>query len=276
MMRGVTVVIPAWGRHAELYLEDALLSLAGEVPASSILVVDNASDEPLCLPGVRTVRLDERVTVGRCRTMALRHVDTPYVMFWDADDVILPGTVAALRAELERDRGATVAVAPILDEDGSPHGWPRPRLRWVFRVRSLLVLLHATSSLFPTTGAVLFRTAALRSGGGFGDGDLGEDWVAGLSLALRGRVTFVDVGGRIYRSHADELAQELRAAELDAASREMRARVRSDPAARRLRLLLPLVWSGQRVVALVIRPLRRRLWPRDRDHRSECVVSPVG
>ena len=88
------------------------------------------------------------------------------------------------------------------------------------------MLTHSVWSLYPTTGAVLIARDALLAGGGFGDADSGDDWVAGVSLARH--------------------------------SAAVRARLRADPATPTwLRAALPAVAVLQWVAIHVLRPASR-------------------
>jgi GT2 family glycosyltransferase len=262
----VSVVIPAWGVHAERFLTDAIESVAAQVPRPRIVVVDNAADPPLELPDVDVVRVCSRQTVGAARNLGLAQVVTPYVMFWDADDVMLPGTLAALAAILDGDRRMVAAAARILEDDGSDHGWPRQWLAPLARAERAWTSLHAVSSLFPTTGAALMRTDAVRDAGGFPDVDGGDDWVLGVSIAARGRVALSEHPGRIYHRHEASISDAWQRANHAAHGKSVRQRLRSDPAVpAALRLGLPVIAGGQLFVASVVRPLRRRLRPRLRE-----------
>src|SRR5262249_49002093 len=101
-MAKTTVVIPAWDGYAGAPLRAALRSVLDQAVPMRVLVVDNASLSELTgTGGVDVVRSERRLTVGAARNLGLAAVTTPYVVFWDADDVMLPGTLAFLQARIE-------------------------------------------------------------------------------------------------------------------------------------------------------------------------------
>ena len=258
--RDVTVVVPAWGRHVGL-LPEAVASLTAQEPAPTVLVVDNQSERPFpdLHPSVGVLRTARRLSVGAARNFGLKHVTSDLVMFWDADDVMLPGTIAALLAAVEEDQ-AVLAAARIVEDDGTWHHWPRPSTAWISAVPGVMAAVHSVSSLFPTTGAVLMRTEAIRSGGGFPDADGGDDWVAGLSVALRGRVVLIDHPGRIYRRYRGSVSSSWGLRDRLAHARLVRERLSEDPLATAPWARLPaalalLQWS----VIFALGPVRRLL-----------------
>lgn len=259
----VTVVIPAWGVHAERHLGAALESVLTQDPRPDVVVVDNANPTPLVVRGAGIVRLEDRLTVGASRNAGFDAVTSRYVMFWDADDVMLPGTIRAL-LEVTDQPDVVAGVARILEEDLSEHGWPRPYLNGLARRPRLWAGAHAVSAMFPTIGAVLIRSDVLRDAGGVPDLDCGDDWALGVSLAVRGRIAFTPHAGRIYRAHPDALSIGWTAAQHAANARAVRAHIASDRAAAWLHRLDAAVVVGQVLVAAA-RPLRRRLRPRLRD-----------
>jgi glycosyltransferase involved in cell wall biosynthesis len=205
----VSVVVPAWGAYARGPLDEALASLQGQDLPARIVVVDNASDPPVApRPGVDVVRSPRRLTLGGARNRGLAEVRTPYVLFWDADDLMLPGTLARLRARLEDSPHLLAVAGAIVEgEPPVPHRWPRRWAAGLARRPALFALTHCVWSIFPTTGCTLMRAAAVRDAGGFGDADSGDDWALGVSLAFRGRVALVPEPGRLYRRHRASIWQ---------------------------------------------------------------------
>jgi hypothetical protein len=257
----VTVVVPAWGAYAQ-YLPDALASLAAQHPQPSIVVVDNASVPTLLAhPGrIRVVRTGRRLSMGAARNAGLDAVATPYVLFWDVDDLMYPGTVDALLTTIRSDPGVVAVCASIVEDSGRPHHWPRALTARMAKWPRLFMALHVVSSLFPTTGAVLMRTDALRGSGGFPDVDGGDDWVAGLSLAARGRVTFISRPGRLYRLHSGSVSHAWTVRNHVLHARQVRRRLRTDPATPAImRRAVPALAVGQWLVVYAIGPLRRVL-----------------
>ena len=263
------MVIPAWGAYAGTPLEEALASLREQDEPARMIVVDNASDEPLGSVGdAELVRTPERLTVGAARNLGLERVTSPFVLFWDADDLMLPGTIAFLHERIRRSPDLVAVAAGVIEgESARRHRWPP---RWSARLAGhphLFAVGHAVWSLFPSTGSTIMRTEAVRSAGGYAtDIEAGGDWVLGASLAFRGRVELLERPGRVYRRLGGSLWEENRApARQLARAAAVRERLRSDPAipawARAstfaLRFLHPAVLLGLAPVARRLRSLIR-------------------
>jgi hypothetical protein len=255
----ISVVVPAWGEYAGTPLAEALASLRAQDVEARIIVVDNASEPPLVpLAGVDLIRAPARLTVGAARNLGLESVTSPYVVFWDADDLMLPGTLRFLRDRIAAEPDAVLVAASILEGDPPvPHRWPRPWTYPLARRRGAFTFAHCIWSLFPATGSALMRTDAARALG-FGDANSGEDWVLAVSLAFRGRVILETRPGRLYRRHAGSLWDDPRrsSAQLMIHARAVRARVHADPAAPSwLRRALPVVALLQVAAVHAGRPL---------------------
>src|SRR5690242_10204527 len=96
-----TVVIPVWDEYVPDRLPQALRSIELQDPAPDVIVVDNASAVTVpASPGISVVRAPQRLALGSARNLGLAQVKTPHVIFWDADDVMLPGTLAFLEREI--------------------------------------------------------------------------------------------------------------------------------------------------------------------------------
>ena len=251
-------MVPAWGAYAGKSLTEALASLRAQDLPARIIVVDNAGDPPLApLAGVEVVRSDERLTVGAARNLGLEHVTSPYVLFWDADDLMLPGTLRFLREQIAR-RPEVVLVATSILEGDPPvaHRWPR---RWTYaltRLRPAFALAHCVWSLFPTTGSALMRTADAKESG-YADANSGEDWVLGVSLAFRGRIVLDPRPGRIYRRHSASLWETQRSTrQLIRHAYAVRERIRRDPRVpSSVKRLAPVIALMQVGAVLILRPL---------------------
>ena len=255
-------MIPAWGAYAGAPLQEALASIRDQDTAARIIVVDNASDPPLGEVGDgQVVRAPERLTVGGARNLGLEHVRTPYVLSWDADDLMLPGTLRFLIDAISADDAVIAVAAAIVEESGARHRWPPA---WSARLaphRTLFAIAHSLWSLFPSTGATIMRTAAVRESGGYGDELSAEDWVLGVSLAHRGRVEVSDRPGRVYRRLGASLWQEHRSAARQLAhAAAVRHRLRADPAIPRwARASTPGLKVLHPLILLVVAPIARRL-----------------
>jgi glycosyltransferase involved in cell wall biosynthesis len=202
-----TVVVPVWDEYVSDRLIDALQSIQSQDAAPRIVVVDNDSHVPVPdLPGTAIVRTGSRLPLGAARNLGLVQVKTSYVVFWDADDVMLPGTLVFLEDRLARASDAVAFAAAIIeDPSGKRHRHPRRWAPLLMRAPGLFALLHSAWSLYPTTGATIIKTEVARATGGFADADSGEDWCLGVSLAFRGRIAFGEHPGRLYRLHEQSM-----------------------------------------------------------------------
>src|SRR4051794_8074812 len=127
----VSVVIPVWDDYVE-FLPDAVESVRRDGPDVPIVVVDNVSTTDVPQPeGCELVRSDERLTVGAARNLGLERVATEYVVFLDADDMLLEGTLEFLRGRIARNPALSISAVSILDgATGERHRTPR---RFVLR-----------------------------------------------------------------------------------------------------------------------------------------------
>lgn len=198
-----TVVIPVWDAYAGRRLLDAVDSVLRQDRPARVLLVDNASKLELPeITGVEIVRSGERLSLGAARNLGLGRVTTANVVFWDADDLMLPGALAVLEEGLDGDSGLVAFGAAIVeDPSGVRHRWPR---RWISRLiphRHLFAVVHCVWSMFPTTGSTVMRADMVRACGGFGDANSGEDWSLGAALVWRGGVGWTERPGRRYLQH---------------------------------------------------------------------------
>ena len=155
-----TVVIPVWDEYVAGLPSGALASLTGQEPAPRIVVVDNASTIALpCIePPAEVVRSSRRLTVGAARNLGLKHVTTPYVVFWDADDEMLPGTLALLESAIGSDpRMAAFGAGIVEAPSGARHRWPRRWIASLIRFPALFALVDSVWSIYPSTGATIMK-----------------------------------------------------------------------------------------------------------------------
>ena len=194
------MVIPVWDHYVKLRFEQALASITTQNVPVAVIVVDNASHAPLPeLPGITVLHTPTRVSLGAARNLGLAHVETETVMFADADDLMLPGTIARLQAGLRSVPGMVAFAAAFVDADtGKRHRWPRPWIARLTRVPTLMALINAIWAIYPITGPVLVRTAVAREVGGHGDVDNGDARCLGAALLFRGRVGWTEEPGCTY------------------------------------------------------------------------------
>lgn len=208
----ITVVIPAWGDYVSLLPGCVASVLSQEGPSIRVVVVDNASDLPL--PGlpeaVDVVRLPERLGVGGARNAVLGHIESPLVCFFDVDDLMLPGMLAALTRGLATREDSVGCVGRFLSWNAATDvrtdtaRMPRPV---VYRLSPHRRLFAASSLLFNSflVAGGVYRTQAVRDAGGFGDGNLGEDWLLAIGLSLRGSLVFLPDPLFLHRIEAGSL-----------------------------------------------------------------------
>lgn len=244
-----TVVIPVWDAYVAQRLIDAVRSLREQEPPARIIVVDNASQVPLpVLPGVSVVRSRQRLSLGAARNIGLERVSTPYVIFWDADDMMLPDALATLEESIQADpRLVAYGLAIVEDPAGGRHRWPRPWIGALLHRPALFALLDSVWSLYPTTGATIMRTDAVRAAGGYADTDSGEDWALGAALAHRGRLGWSERPGRVYHIHHESMwARHMTLRHQLRHAGTVRARLADDGELPGwMRSTLPLVAAGQ-------------------------------
>lgn len=257
----VTVVIPAWGPHVD-YVPAAVASLREQAgPSIEIVVVDNASDVPLPAlgPGVRVVRTPQRLPVGAARNAGLHEARSPYVMFWDADDLMLAGALSRMLEELQAEPGRVAVTMDSLrwtPQTGPGDRWPWPR-SIMYRLSERPRLFAVVAQLycpFTTTGPALMPTDVVRDAGGFAaDIAYFEDWALAASLTVRGRIVMLREDGRLYRVHDESLTLgHLGHPDEGKWLLGLRRRARGDHARPRwLKALLPLIrvhhWHRQRM-----------------------------
>jgi glycosyltransferase involved in cell wall biosynthesis len=243
-----TVLIPVWDEYAS-WLTQAVASVEAQNVATRILVVDNASE--VAVPrarGVCVVNTGRRLTLGAARNLGLAQVDTPYVVVWDADDTMLPGTLGFLEDAIRSDTSlAAFGTAIVEQPSGRRHRWPRPWVAVLVRHSALFSLLNCVWSLYPTTGATIMRTDLMRSAGGYSDAESGDDWCLGVSLAFRGRIGWSERPGRTYRLHPRSIrARYMTVRHLLRHARVVRERIRQDPGiAGWARAALPAIMAAQ-------------------------------
>ena len=257
-----TVVLAAWDAYAGATLDDALESLLSQSATARIVVVDNASDVEIAeRPGVEVVRSPRRLVLGDARNLGLQHVRSEYVVVWDADDRMLPGTLEILERAIAADPRLAAFGAAILEApDGTRHRWPRPWLARLLPRPALVQAVQCVWSVFPSTGATIMRTALVRDAGGYPATASGEDWALGVSLAFRGRLGWTERPGRLYRRDPQSVwARNSDARHLRAHAREVRRRIGEDRGiAGWARAARPLIAALQHGAILLSRLRARR------------------
>jgi glycosyltransferase involved in cell wall biosynthesis len=165
--RDIAVVIPTYN-HAH-YLEAAIESVLRQVPKPREIVVvdDGSSDHPEEIArrfaGVRVVR-QANAGLAAARNRGLRETSSPYLVFLDADDRLLPGALAAGLESLARDEAAAFTygryeiIIKATAERKRAVNTPVPKQAFAHFLRENCIGMHAT---------VMYRRAAIERVGGF-------------------------------------------------------------------------------------------------------------
>jgi glycosyltransferase involved in cell wall biosynthesis len=227
-----TVVIPVWDRYVGPRFDEALASILAQDVPLTVVVVDNASTAPLPeLPDeIRVLRTPGRVSLGAARNLGLSQVESEWVLFADADDVMLPGSIRRLQEGLDADPRLTAFAMAFVDaETGARHRWPRPWIGRLVKFPTLLALVNAVWAVYPITGPVLIRTRAVREIGGHAEVDNGDARCLGAALLFRGRVGWTEQPGWVYfQRPGSNLDRFSGARSILESSRLVRRRLRSD------------------------------------------------
>jgi glycosyltransferase involved in cell wall biosynthesis len=163
----IAVVIPTYN-HAH-FLEAAIESVLCQVPMPREIVVvdDGSTDRPEEITGrfahVRTVR-QANAGLAAARNRGLRETSSPYLVFLDADDRLLPGALAAGLKSLAEDESAAftygkyeIVIAPTAERKRAVNT-PVPKRAFAHFLRENCIGMHA---------AVMYRRGAIESAGAF-------------------------------------------------------------------------------------------------------------
>jgi glycosyltransferase involved in cell wall biosynthesis len=257
----VSVVIPVWDSYVDRDLRDAVDSVHEQRFPCEVIIVDNASAVPVHVADpVKVVHLDRRCSTGAARNAALPRLRTPYVVFLDADDLLLPGSLQELTRGIDSGEKTSVYTLGILDDTtGELHRAPRRIARALARFPLLFALANSVWSLLPIQGCAVMRVSDVRDCRGYADSDHGEDWVLATSLAFRGRVSFGRLPGLRYRLRSTSPgAERVRTAVLLENARRVRRRLSEDPAVPAwLTGALPIIAVAQWITSCVVYPCYR-------------------
>ncbi|MDE6089399.1 MAG: glycosyltransferase family 2 protein [Duncaniella sp.] len=187
MKSPITIVIPAYNREAVIGRTLASIAVQTVMPARVVLVDNNSSDRTADLmrewaaemKGCEVMVLTEHEP-GACaaRNRGLREVGTPFVMFFDSDDVMHPGHVADFTEAIEKHPGIDIFGRSIWleDIDGS-------RRKLFYKASSPLFNHIFRASL--STQRMVVRTELVRRAGAWNVGlDGWNDYELGVRLLL--------------------------------------------------------------------------------------------
>jgi len=213
----VGVIVPVRGESP--FLPETLEAiLAQDPPPADIVVVDDASPDPVALPdpthpACRLVRRGARGGPAGARQTGLEALRTPVVALCDSDDVWERGKLAAQLLALERhpEAAACFGRATVVGPDGAETGerWDEPRVG-PHGPDELLPMLFERDPV-PTSSVVLRREAVEAVGGFESDVPYGvEDWDLWLRLVATGATFVCEPAARVrYRRHASGLTADL-------------------------------------------------------------------
>jgi len=173
----VTVVIPVAGAHTRL-VQGAVDSVRQQTlsRAATVLVVNDAG-MPLNVRGAKLIETAGRTGAAHARNLALETVTTPFVLFLDADDLLVQVALEVLvRAYAKMDANYLYGDAYLTYGDGRSGYYTAP----TYDRRLLLTYnIHNVTALLPTE--------SVRAVGGFDEEIAGwEDWEFFARLAVNG------------------------------------------------------------------------------------------
>ncbi|MBA3004694.1 MAG: glycosyltransferase family 2 protein [Desulfurivibrio sp.] len=181
----ISCVVPTKNR-AEMVCVAIASVIVQDTPVSEIIVVDDGStDNTLSLVAARfpEVRLLKRSGLGPglARNAGVAAACGEVIMFLDSDDVWLEGHVSNLVRTLARGFPVAYGVTRNCDQIGGGEFFiPEP---------GMAVEGHCLAALarwcFLIPSAMAVKTEAFVAVGGFGAGELGEDWSFFVRLAHR-------------------------------------------------------------------------------------------
>ncbi|MCX5865780.1 MAG: glycosyltransferase family A protein [Deltaproteobacteria bacterium] len=181
----ISCVIPTKNRP-EMTCRAIASVVAQDTLVSEIIVVDDGSTDHTAafvtarFPEVRLLQCS-CLGPGLARNAGVDAACGEVVMFLDSDDVWLPGHVSDLVRTLARGYSVAYGVTKNYDQLGGGEFFiPEPGMG---REGQCLTALARWCFLLPSAMAV--KTEAFAGVGGFGAGELGEDWSFFIRLARR-------------------------------------------------------------------------------------------
>lgn len=168
---GVAVIVPAF--NAQATIGATLTSVVDEPGVAEIIVIDDGStDDTVTVAGrfapLVSVRKIQNSGVSAARNRGIAATESPWLLFLDADDMLMPGTIAARLAA----SGATEADLIICDWEemiddgvGAPRAGLQRSIDWAAMARDADVAV--ASGLWATTAAILYRRDIVERIGGF-------------------------------------------------------------------------------------------------------------
>jgi glycosyltransferase involved in cell wall biosynthesis len=259
----VSVVIPCYNQAR--YLPDAIRSVHQQThrPIECIVVDDGSTDGTSSIAAelgtLVVTQANSGVSAARNAGLAIARGD--FIVFLDADDVLLPDTLARGAGALVAQPAAAAVVSrcEVMAEDGTPLPVKHHAIEPSNLYRGWL-----SRNFVWTPGAAIFRRAALTELGGFcTDYGPAADYAIYLRLARDGRVSYLPGYSVRYRQHPTSMSRDpalmLRATQLalQRESREAPAWARGD--IKRGRRMWRN-WYGEQIVDQVRTAWHRNQW----------------
>lgn len=183
----VSVVIPCYNQGS--YVRSAIRSAVATRAAVEVIVVDDGSTDDTAavasaLPGVRLVR-QTNGGLASARNRGLQAATGEFIVFLDADDLLLPHAIDVGVRALQSDPDAVFAFGRCVMMGPEGERWPTPeRPRVCGDVHDALLV---TNPMW-TPAVVMFRREAVVHAGGFRQGfDAAADYDLYLRLTSAGR-----------------------------------------------------------------------------------------
>ncbi len=184
----LSIVVPVYNRHR--LVMDTLNSIATQKEEQfDLIVVDNGSTDgsyellqrelpQLAHDNMRTRLLRQPKPGAACaRNMGLQAVETDWTLFFDSDDLMMPGHIHRLMDAARSNKAADVIGAPVLSHDGN-----RPLKVLPFEPTLPPHLMHSRWS----TQRYMARTSLFRHVGGWNERLPGwDDFELGVRLLLQ-------------------------------------------------------------------------------------------
>lgn len=203
---GVTVAIACYDQAH--FLADAIESVLAQTrPADAIILVDDGSRDATAevaarYPQVRYHRQDN-AGLSAARNTGLRLARTSHILFLDADDLLLPGALAAATARLAERPGAAFVYGGYREVSETRV----PLYEWsvVEPEDAYAALLH--DNYIGMHGTVLYDAARLRAAGGFDSALTScEDWDVYLRLSRGHPIAAYPAIAAEYRRHGASMS----------------------------------------------------------------------
>lgn len=147
--------------NSETFLKPVLDSVYQEIPVCHLILVDGYSkDKTLEIakqyPNVKIIQ--SRESLGKCREIGIKKVDTEWFAFIDSDVVLKPGWLATIKGLIAEDIGAVEGLDETMDPRRRAFQIGMSRLRKKLRSGN-----HPNKSKRAFTGDTLIRTETIRN-----------------------------------------------------------------------------------------------------------------